>query len=187
MFENTNLYREIRYRRTYRTLGKMSVWRVVLGILLLCSVLFISGFVSQLFAARGQFHIAETLMISPAWMEQYKPETKAFIEAGVLYQDGEYEAAAEAFGRIEDVEDAPFMENLSYLKLASEKLSEGDEDGAYTVLTSVDHTLLAEEYGEEYISLCDSLGEYYDSVEDDEAMARSSILRDLKDAYSQSE
>lgn len=88
-------YRKIRYDRTYRPLGKMTWWRVVLGILLLLLVFLLSGAVSQSFASRGQFRTAKTLMISPSWVEKYKPELKAFIDAGVLYEAGEYDAAAE--------------------------------------------------------------------------------------------
>ena len=40
-------YRQIRAQRTYRTLGKMSWWRIVLGLALLLSVFLISGFFSQ--------------------------------------------------------------------------------------------------------------------------------------------
>ena len=152
------VYRKIRYDRTYRTLGRMSVWRVVLGVLLLISVLFISGFVSQLFAARGQFHVAQALMVSPKWMETYKPEMVDFFEAGVLYEDGDYAAAAEGFAALtEDVDGAAPMQTLSLLKLAQEKLAAGDAEGAYEAMTSGDPAELAPDYAEEYTEVCAQL------------------------------
>ena len=90
------VYRKIRNDRTYRTLGKMSWWRIVLGLALLLSVLLISGTVSQSFALRGHFQTAEALMIAPGWMERYKPEAKALIEAGALYESGDCDGAYEA-------------------------------------------------------------------------------------------
>ena len=91
-----SIYRDIRYKRTFRTLGKMSWWRIVLGFILIVLVVFIAGLPSQMLATREEFRMAEKLMISPEWMEKYKPETKAFIEAGVLYEDGKIEEAYEA-------------------------------------------------------------------------------------------
>lgn len=104
-------YRKIRYDRTYRPLGKMTWWRVVLGIVLLILVFLLSGAVSQGLAFRGHFKAARALMISPSWVERYKPELKAFIDAGVLYEDGEYDAAAETLaaadpGRLPKPEEA---------------------------------------------------------------------------------
>ena len=101
MDDKYSVYRNIRYNRTYRTLGKMSWWRVVLGAVLVVYVLLLSGLVSQIFATREQFVIAEKLMISPEWMEKYKPETKAFIEAGVLYQNGKINEALDEFKSLE--------------------------------------------------------------------------------------
>ena len=169
------VYRKIRYQRTYRTLGKMSLGRVVLGFLLLFSTLFISGLVSQRIAARGNFHLAEKLMIAPEWMEKYKPETKDFIEAGVLYQDGEYEAAAEAFAAIEEVDAAAAMYSLSMLKISSEKLAAGESDAAYDALTAVDFSLLTEGT-EEYFSLCEALYENYASSDAQKADNLKSLL-----------
>ena len=34
-------------------------------------------------------------MISPAWMEKYKPDLKAMIDAGSLYADGDFDGAAD--------------------------------------------------------------------------------------------
>lgn len=48
-----SVYRQIRYDRTYRTLGRMNWIRVVLGAVLLVSIFFISGTVSEYFASRG--------------------------------------------------------------------------------------------------------------------------------------
>ena len=81
-----SVYRQIRYDRTYRTLGKMNWIRVVLGAVLLISIFFISGTVSEYFAARGNYAFAEK-------MEKYKPETKAYLEAGALYEGGDYDGA----------------------------------------------------------------------------------------------
>ena len=83
-----SVYRQIRYDRTYRTLGRMNWIRVVLGAVLLVSIFFISGTVSEYFASRGNYAFAEKMMLAPAWMEKYKPETKAYLEAGALYEGG---------------------------------------------------------------------------------------------------
>ena len=90
-----SVYRKIRYDRTYRPLGRMTWWRVVLGLVLLASVFFLSGTVSRSFAARGQYQTAERLLVSKAWMERYRPDLLAFIEAGAAYEDGDYDAAFE--------------------------------------------------------------------------------------------
>ena len=50
-----SVYRQIRQQRTYRTLGRMTRLRVIIGFVLLLSVFFISGTVSKSFAARGDF------------------------------------------------------------------------------------------------------------------------------------
>ena len=159
------VYRQIRFNRTYRTLGKMSLWRVILGIALLVLVLLISGVVSQYFAARGHFRTAEVLMIYPGWMEKYKPETKDFIEAGVIYQDGDYAAAAEAFGSIEGVDAAVSMESASYAKLASQLFSQGDAEGAFEAVEKVDYSLLGEDT-EEFIGLCTELEAHFSASSD---------------------
>ena len=83
-----SLYRKIRYDRTYRPLGKMSLWRVVIGSLLLLSILFFTGIMSRPFAAKGDFRTAKALLITPAWLERYHPDDMAFLNAGILYQDG---------------------------------------------------------------------------------------------------
>ena len=160
------IYRDIRYKRTYRTLGKMGPWRIVLGAILMLSVFLISGFIPQRIAAKGNFILAEKLMISPAWMEKYKPETKAFIEAGVLYQDGEYLAAAEAFSVIEEVDAAKTMEALSNMKLAAQYLNEGNADEAYNCIIKADASQLSEEDASEYKAICSSLVEHFSATND---------------------
>ena len=97
-------YRQIRYNRTYKTLGSMSLMRVVLGILLLISVLFISGTASEYFAAQGKYTMAEKTMLFPSWMEKYKPETKAYIEAGSLYEEGDLNGAYDALMKVDPAE-----------------------------------------------------------------------------------
>ena len=160
------VYRQIRFNRTYRTLGKMSWWRIVLGAVLLASVFLISGVVSQRVAARGNFYLAEKLMVSPQWMEKHKPETKAFIEAGVLYQDGDYEAATAAFSVIDGVDAAPVMQDICELKLAAESIESGEYDVAYNFITSVDYISLPEENSEEYKDICQSLYEHFSAEND---------------------
>lgn len=169
------VYRKIRYQRTYRTLGKMSLWRVVLGLLLLLSTLFISGLVSQRIAARGNFQLAEKLMVAPGWMEKYKPETKDFIEAGVLYQNGEYEASAEAFAVIEEVDAVPAMISRCNLKIASENLAGKDFDAAYASFILVDYSHLDED-AEEYASVCNALYEHYKNADTQKAEKLEAML-----------
>ena len=65
----------------------------MLGAVLLVSIFFISGTVSEYFASRGNYAFAEKMMLAPAWMEKYKPETKAYLEAGALYEGGDYDGA----------------------------------------------------------------------------------------------
>ena len=150
------IYRQIRAQRTWRPLGKMSWWRVILGVLLLLLAFLISGVPSQRAASTGNFRLAEKLMISPAWMEKYKPELKALIEAGVLFQDGDYEDAYGAFSRLEG-DSASVMKNISALKLASEKLQSGDEEAAAQLLSEVDPRLLPDAELQEYSELCTRL------------------------------
>ena len=94
-------YRQIRYNRTYKTLGSMNLVRIVLGILLLISVLFISGTVSEYFAAQGKYTAAEKTMLFPSWMEKYKPETKAYIDSGALYENGDLNGAYNALLKVD--------------------------------------------------------------------------------------
>ena len=159
-----DVYKSIRYQRTFRTIGKMTWWRILLGAILLASVFFISGTVSERIAARGNFELAEKLMVYPQWMEKHKPETKAFIEAGVLYQNGEYEAASEAFADIEDFDAAVTMLNVSNLKLAGKYLENNDHELAYELIMKLDISQLYEEDLQEYRELCTALCEHYKSL-----------------------
>lgn len=169
-------YRNIREQRTYRTLGKMTWWRIVLGALLLLSIFFISGSVSQRFASRGNFILAEKLIVSPSWMEKYKPETMDFIEAGVVFQNGDYAAAAEAFGAISDVEAAAQMESRSYLMLALEKQGSADYDSSYAALIKVDAGQLSPEDIESYLTACASLHSFYEKEDRDKAEFLSGLI-----------
>lgn len=179
-----SIYRNIRYNRTFRTIGKMSWWRIVLGIVLMTYVVLVSGLVSQLFAAREQFRLAEKLMISPQWVEKYKPETKAFIEAGVLYQDGKLEEALSSFETIEGLEAADIMESRVSLKLASRHYSDGLFDLAYDYLERVDYTFLLLEEGEEYMSLCAALAEELTQLGDAQSLDQAKSLQSLINKYS---
>lgn len=107
-------YRQIRESRTYRTLGRMSWWRIVIGLLLLLLVLLISGVPSKKLAESGHYKTAERLMISPAWMEKYKPDLKAMIDAGSLYADGDFDGAADRL-RKENVDPEMLPEELRVL------------------------------------------------------------------------
>ena len=155
------VYRKIRYDRTYRPLGKMSWWRVALGLALLLFVFLLSGSVSKGFASRGQFRTARALMISPSWMEKYNPELKAYIEAGVLYENGDYEPAFEAFKALGDADSALAMKSRCALKLAAEKRAAGDFGKAYAYLTEADAALLTDAEAEEYYRLCAELLDHY--------------------------
>lgn len=87
--------RKIKADRVYKTLGKMSWQRVVLGIALLVLILFLSGTASELFFKGGHYRLAEHGMISEKWMEKNKPDTKALIDAGYLYACGDADGAYE--------------------------------------------------------------------------------------------
>ena len=151
-----SVYRKIRYDRTYKTLGKMSWIRVVLGVALLISVLLISGAASEPLAARGHFGAAKTLMVWPWWMETYRPEFKAYIDAGVLYEEGNYEDAQSMLKDIE-MEDAAWLEAACMVKLASEKLDEEQCAEACDLLLAVDTLILPPREVEEYMSLCNTV------------------------------
>ena len=102
MNSRTSIYRQIRAQRTWRPLGKMSWWRVGVGL-----------------AASGRFEAAERMIISRAWMERYKPESMRFIQAGALYERGEEEAARELLGSI-NPSDLSEGEALEYQVLREE-------------------------------------------------------------------
>ena len=157
MDNNINEYRNIRYQRTYRTIGKMSWWRIVLGIVLIVFVIFLSGWPSQMLAARGKFIAAEKAMISPEWMEDYKPDTKAFIEAGVLYENGEYEAASAAFSEISNIDAASTMKNAAELRVALESYADEKLDICYDAFSSIDPAELNEDDLQSYNELAELL------------------------------
>lgn len=144
-----------------RVLHKMTWLRIVTGISLLVFVLLLSGTVSQFFASSGHFALAEKLMISPAWMEAYKPEVKAYIEAGVLYQNGDFEGALEAFQEIENNEASAAMKSVTAIKLAWEKFDDGAYDAAYDTLLKAEYTRLPDSCVGEYEALRSALYEYY--------------------------
>lgn len=170
-----SVYRKIRYDRTYRTLGKMNWVRVVLGTLLLISLLFISGTASKPFASRGQFSIAQKLMIWPWWVETYKPDTKTYIDAGVLFEHGEYEEAQALLAVIEDA-DAAALKAECAVKLAAEKLNAGDYAEACDTLMSADASALTEQGGSEYMSLCETLYAHFSGNDKIRAAKLSSVM-----------
>ena len=153
-----SVYRRIRQQRTYRTLGRMTRWRVIVGFVLLLSVFFISGAVSKSFAARGHFRTAKALMLSPAWVEKYNPDLKTWIDAGVLYEDGDYEAALEGFAALGENESARQMASLSALRLAEARQAAGDDEGALEALSAVDPALLPEAEAAAYEALRPAAG-----------------------------
>lgn len=137
--------RKIKEDRIYKTLGKMSIWRIILGILLLFVVLLISGTVSEFLASRGHFHAAETFMIAPGWMEEYKPQEKAYFAAGALYEKGEYEAALKAFETITDYGKARQMESKCLLAMAENAAAAGETAKAAELIEKIDTAQLNEE------------------------------------------
>ena len=152
-----SLYRKIRYDRTYRPLGKMSWWRITLGTLLLLSILFFTGIVSRPFEAKGDFRTAKVLLITPAWLAHYHPEDLAYIEAGILYQDGDYAGALSGFDTLES-EAASVMRSRSALRLAEDNLARGDEDAAAAAFAEVDEASLPEEDAALFQELAAALG-----------------------------
>lgn len=173
-------YRQIRYERTYRPLGKMSWWRIILGVSLLVFVFLLSGAVSQSFASRGHFKTARALMISPAWVEKYKPELKAFIDAGLLYEAGDYEAAGQAFENLDSSDAAVTMQNLCAVKLASDKIANGDYDDAYGILTEINVSKLSDAGAEEFYSACTLVLDHYTKETGNNDAARNeSAIRSL--------
>ena len=178
------VYRKIRADRAYRTLGKMNAYRVIAGILLLVFVFFFSGAVSQYFAVRGSFKTANALMIAPGWMEKYRPAQKAFIEAGVMYQDGDYDGAYNAFSAIEELDAAAAMKEASAVKIASLALSESDYDKAYGFITSIDPSALPEADMQEYRNVCGVLLDHFAGSSDPGSSLRTQAMEDLLGAVS---
>lgn len=172
-------YRYIRFRRTNRTLGKMTWWRVVLGLILLASVFFISGAVSDFFAARGRFHTAERLMLAPGWVERYRPELKAYFAAGVLYEDGDYERAFAAAREIPDFPQARALESAAAVKLAAQRLDALEPDAAFDSVCAADRSLLDEGLRAEYQSVCEALLAHYARLDSLDAQAKLRTLKSL--------
>lgn len=163
MNERYSLYRQIRYQRAYKTLGKMSWWRIVLGVALLILALFISGVPAKSVAARGHFVLADKLIVSDAWMVKYKPELKAFIDAGVLYENGDYAAAESAFAAADD-EASQAMRSVCLLRMAEIAIDSGDYDTAYDHALSVNTALLSDAELEQNQLLCDRISSHYRQV-----------------------
>ncbi|MCR5576435.1 MAG: hypothetical protein K6F56_05445 [Oscillospiraceae bacterium] len=174
-----SVYRKIRYDRTYRPLGKMSWPRVVLGLVLLASVFFLSGTVSGFFAARGSFHTAERLMLSERWMERYRPEFKAYLAAGVLYEDGDYEGAYEAVRAIGESEQARVLESAAAVKLAGERLAAQAYDAAFEAVCAADYERLDEGLRAEYRAVCAALRDHYAPINSIEANEKLKVLASL--------
>lgn len=174
-------YRRIRFERTNRPLGKMSLWRVVLGLVLLASVFLLSGFVSSSLASRGRFRAAESLMLSPHWMETYRPALKAYIEAGVLYESGDYEGALAAFSALSEPEAARTMASLSALRLAEARFAHGETGPACEALSALDPAALPEEERAELYSLCRALLDASPGVESPAARATLEALLSTAD------
>ena len=151
-----SLYRRIRHERTYRTLGKMSWWRVALGTALLVSILFFTGILSRPFAARDDFRTAKALLLFPSWMEHYHPEDLAYLEAGILFQEGRYGEAMDAFGALES-DTARIMHSRCALYLAQQRLAAGDAEGAREAAAEIREALLPETEAEAFASLRDAL------------------------------
>ena len=186
MSNKFDTYRSIRFKRTYRTLGKMSWWRIVLGLALMCYVLLLSGLVSLLFASREKFVVAEKLMISPEWMDEYKPETKAFIEAGVLYENGNFNEALEKFNEIKGFEAAEIMISRVNTKLVSEKINNSEYVEAYDVLKNINFDFLNKDDAELYLSSCGILYDYFLIQADDEYKFYTESLMEMISMYSES-
>jgi len=171
-----SVYRNIRYQRTYRTLGRMTWWRIALGLALLVFVLFLSGTVSSSLAARGHFRAARRMEVSQQWLERYRPELKAFIEAGVLYEDGDYEGAYLAFDALGDLESARAMRSVTAVRLAEQRLEAGDFDGAFEALLAADAAALAEEERSLYRFVGEALRDHYAANADGDRVSRLSSL-----------
>lgn len=174
-----SVYRRIRQERTYRPLGRMSWQRVALGLALLASVFFISGAVSRFFAERGHFRTAERLMVSRRWVETYRPDTLAFIEAGLLYEAGDYEGAYAAFRAQEDSEPALKMASAAAVKLADVKCGAGDYDAAFEAVTAAEPDRLSGELKETHRAVCEALERHFAPLSDPDAREKARQLQSL--------
>lgn len=151
------VYRKIKHDRAFKTLGKMSLWRVALGILLLIFVFIMTGTVSMLFANNGNFKAAERLIVT-GWMDEYTPDRAAYFRAGARLQEGNAEAAYELLAEVEKPEAAIALRQAAAVELAAQKLEQGDEAAARELFAAVDAALLPETYAEAYAALAARLG-----------------------------
>ena len=168
-------YRAVKYDRTFKTLGKMSWWRIALGIALLILVLFMAGAVSQYFAVRGNFVLAEKCMLFPGWMETYKPEAKAYFEAGAMYQRGEVEAAYEHLGGIEELDAALSLRADAAIELANGAFTAGDSDAAYDFIASVAPENVSDDARDGYNAACEKLLDAFADDADKAAVLESAL------------
>lgn len=93
--EKTMKNRQIKADRVYKTLGRMSWQRVVLGIVLLIFVLMLAGIGAEFCLNRGQYDTAQKLIVAEKWMAEYKGAEKKLIDAGAALESGEPEKAYE--------------------------------------------------------------------------------------------
>ena len=141
----------------------MTWWRIVLGVALLILALFISGAPAKSVAARGHFVLADKLIVSDAWMVKYKPELKAFIDAGILYETGDYTAAESAFA-VADDEASEAMHSVCLLRLIELAIDSGDYDTAYDQALLVNTALLSDTELEQNQLLRDKLSSHYRQI-----------------------
>ena len=110
--------RKIKEDRVYRTLGRMSWQRVVLGVILLLYVFILSGIVSEFFLLRGSYKTADTFMVE-AWMEKYKPEEYTLIKSGAAFDAGDADGACRRI-RDMDIAELPAKFWEPYIALCSQ-------------------------------------------------------------------
>jgi len=158
--------RKIKQDRIYKTLGKMSWWRIIAGVALLLLLLLISGVASKPFASRGNYKLAKTLMIAPGWMETYKPEEKAYIEAGVLFEEGRYEEALDAFYAISEHTETSVMASRTELILLSSSLLNGEYEKAYELASKIRTENLSETEQKEYAAALKELEAHFTESSD---------------------
>lgn len=140
--------RQIKADRVYKTLGKMSWQRVVLGVVLLGFVFTLAGLTAECFLDRGKYTAAQRLIISEQWMEKYKPEEKALIDAGAALEAGDADTAYELIVNV-TIADLPARFLDEYADVCGRigescKSQSGDEAAARseTMLTAAQNALL---------------------------------------------
>ena len=154
----------------------------MLGVALLILAFVIAGTPAQILAERGHFCAAERALLFPGWAEKYRPELKAFIEAGVLYDDGDYEGALSRFDALGDVEAARAMRSVTAVRLAQSLLDGGDCDGAFEAITKADAALLSESGSGDFRAVCEALCAHYAARSDSASRERAARLASLLDA-----